>query len=250
MGTADLMKLLQTKFAPPQWALLREVADGTGFSKSRWADAVAMGIWPSRGLELHGFELKVSRSDWTKELANPAKAEAVCRFCDRWWVVVGDAAIVKPGELPPTWGLMVPKGSGLGVVTDAPKLEPVPITRLFLAALMRRVHEQKADTTEVEAARRAGLEEGEKRGEQFGRNRADRDANDLKTLRERVHAFEAASGLSIERGWEGGEKIGKAVRAVLDGYDPFTGLQAIHDRLGQMLRDHEAAGTLAGQARG
>ena len=45
-------------------------------------DAVIMSLWPSRGLELHGVEIKVSRADWKREAADPAKAEAIAAYCD------------------------------------------------------------------------------------------------------------------------------------------------------------------------
>jgi hypothetical protein len=52
-----------------------------------------MSLWPSRGIELHGIEIKVSRNDWLKELGDPAKADEIARFCDRWWVAAGDESI-------------------------------------------------------------------------------------------------------------------------------------------------------------
>src|SRR5438876_1169784 len=77
------------------------------------ADALAMSLWPSRGLELHGFEIKASRADWRTELRNPETADEIATRCDRWWIVAGSADIVTDGELPPTWGLLVPLGSAL-----------------------------------------------------------------------------------------------------------------------------------------
>jgi len=32
-----------------------------------------MDLWPSGGLEIHGHEVKVSRSDWLRELKEPEK---------------------------------------------------------------------------------------------------------------------------------------------------------------------------------
>ncbi len=103
MKTQDLHSLLEQKFQRPEWAIVREVGNATGITCNRHADALALNLWPSRGMELHGFELKLSRGDWKRELDNPAKAESILRFCDRWWIVAGDAKIVLPGELPPTW---------------------------------------------------------------------------------------------------------------------------------------------------
>lgn len=142
MKTDELMAALAARYCRPAWAFLPEVRNGTGYQREpRTADAMAMSLWPSRGLELHGFEVKASRADWLGELKNPAKAEEIAAFCDRWWLVVGDKEIVKPAELPPTWGLMIPRGTGLIAVTEAPKLDATPLDRLFVASLLRKVTE-------------------------------------------------------------------------------------------------------------
>lgn len=112
-GEGDLVDRLATRFGPPAFAFLPQVRDSTGAVAARTADAIAMSLWPSRGLVLHGFEIKVTRTDWHKELHNPAKAEMIAQFCDFWWLVVGDKDIVKPGELPDAWGLLSPYGKGL-----------------------------------------------------------------------------------------------------------------------------------------
>lgn len=43
----------------PEWVFIPEFGIG---SDNRRADAFAMGLWPSRGLQLHGFEVKVNRA--------------------------------------------------------------------------------------------------------------------------------------------------------------------------------------------
>lgn len=68
---------------------MEHVRDAAGFNVTRTADVLALGLWPSRGNELHGFEVKVSRADWRKELAQPEKAEGWCQIVDRWWIVKG-----------------------------------------------------------------------------------------------------------------------------------------------------------------
>lgn len=117
MNTVEIESALRAKYAAPEYALIFEVRNGTGFARrtARYADAIAMNLYPSRGLEIIGFEIKASRADWLRELKNPDKAEEIGKFCDRWYVVIGDKDIVKPGELPACWGLIVPRGNGLCV---------------------------------------------------------------------------------------------------------------------------------------
>lgn len=120
-----------------RWVFATQVRSAAGFDATRTADAVAMDLWPSKGLALHGHEIKVSRSDWLRELQKPDKWKPVGRYMDRWWIVVPDAAIVRPGELPPEWGLIVANSGGTRAVKQAPKLDAVPVSRTFLAALLR-----------------------------------------------------------------------------------------------------------------
>ena len=126
-----------------RWAFATHVRCGAGFGPQwgagqlRTADAVAMDLWPSKGLEIHGHEVKVSRSDWLAELKQPDKCEPVKRYCDRWWLVVADRAIVKGGELPEGWGLMVVSGDSTRVVVKAPKLSPDSVTKDFMAPFLR-----------------------------------------------------------------------------------------------------------------
>lgn len=139
---AALYRLLERRYPDSQYALFPEVADSTGYGQSRWADAVAFNLWPSRGLEISGFEIKVSRSDWLSELKDHEKSSAVQRYCHRWWIVAGSRKLVKPEELPSTWGLLVPRGKdGLEAKVQAPLLKPKKITRKFVAAVMRRAAE-------------------------------------------------------------------------------------------------------------
>lgn len=156
----ELIDMIGARHAPPEWAFLRNVANMTGYGANRAADGIALGLWPSRGLELRGFEAKTSRADWLRELKDPAKADAISAYCDTWWIVAADNDIVKEGELPHAWGLMLPGKSGLRQVKAATSLAVVRTTKLvdrpFLAAVLRRSTEQSNDTPEhIKALREA-----------------------------------------------------------------------------------------------
>ncbi len=124
----DLYLALKKIYNEKAYVLLPHVRNTTGYSDLQTtADAICFGLWPSRGIEVEGFEIKCSRQDWLTEVRNPAKADAIAKMCDRWWLVVADGQIVKDDELPPTWGLYVLKGSALTIHKKAPVL-----TRLCL----------------------------------------------------------------------------------------------------------------------
>jgi hypothetical protein len=121
----------------PRWVYATDVPDTAGGLWQRRADAVAMDMWKSGGWELHGHEIKVTRSDWLRELREPGKADAMARFCDRWWLVVSDRSIVKNGELPDGWGLLVAGPQQVRAVVRAPRRQPDELPRSFVAALLR-----------------------------------------------------------------------------------------------------------------
>jgi hypothetical protein len=234
MTAIDFIRALKARYAPPSWAFLTEVGNGTGVNCRRHADAVAMGVWPSRGLELYGFEVKVSRSDWKRELENPIKAEEICRFMDRWFIVA-NPGVVADGELPPTWGLLVPAKDGLRAVTPAPALQPEPISRGFLAALLRKSCEQTVDADKLNEATAAG----HKAGLESGREEGKWAREELAELRKTVQAFENASGVRLT-GYSDGKHIGEAVRQVLSGFDPMDQIRYLHQRLGKILEEKGA----------
>lgn len=138
----DCVEALRSRFEARAYAIFEEVSNGTGSRARRRADAVAMSLWPSRGLMLHGFEVKVSRQDWKRELSNPAKSSEIQSYCDHWWIV-SPLGIVAADELPPTWGLLeVTEKKKTLVTAAAPKLECKPFDRHFVAALLRRAAER------------------------------------------------------------------------------------------------------------
>lgn len=131
--------LLAKRYAAPEYAFLRQVNEGTGANAGRRVDAIAMSLWPSRGLDLHGFEIKVSRQDLRVELKQPEKADAVHRYCNFWWLVVAPGVIVQFDTIPRTWGVLEARdeGSTLTIVKEAPRCDAEPPTLSLFAALLR-----------------------------------------------------------------------------------------------------------------
>lgn len=210
MRTPEVKSILRARFCSPEWAIFFEVGDGTGSSQRRWADAVAMNMYPSRGLEIHGFEIKVSRSDWLRELKNPEKSSTVQQYCDRWWIVA-PKDIIKPGELPPTWGHYDVTPGGIRQLVAAPKLDAIPTTRAFMAAMMRRA--SGVDEEEVKAAVER---ERQKLDEQYSarlQREVEMRARKSSEALERLAEFERETGLSLD-GYGAIKEIADAVRFI------------------------------------
>jgi len=158
---------------PMEWMFFEEVCESLGSSwEQRRIDAVAVNLFPSRADSdsMHGFEIKVSRSDWLTELRQPEKSEPWRRLCRRWSLVVGDKNIVKEGELPEGWGLIVPgRASGIWTAKKSPinKDAKLPGWKLTCSLLRKAGQQSPPAQTERENARLRKLVE-EAWGEGYG----------------------------------------------------------------------------------
>ncbi len=149
MTSADVLAALRTRYLPPQWYLLTEVANGTGYkgkTRETYADAVAINAYQSGkyGAEIHGFEIKVTRADWLNELKDPGKSAEVRKFCDRWYVVAPPGVVQATDELSGAGYLCVADGT-ITTEWEAALVGDAPLTRAFVAALVRRASEERAD---------------------------------------------------------------------------------------------------------
>lgn len=151
MKASNITAALRATYKQPEWALFTEVTDGTGAASRRRADAIAMNMWPSRGLEIRAFEVKVSTSDLKSELIDPAKAEAFAQYADSFYLVT-PTGLTKGIDIPVTWGVIEVSDTGrVRTVRQATAnnnaIEP---TREFLAAMLRA--SAKADESVIKAS--------------------------------------------------------------------------------------------------
>ena len=211
-----LVEALRVRFGGPGWAFFKTVANRVG-GPSNYADAVAMSLYRSRGIDIHGFECKTDANDLRNELKKPKKADAVGRYTDFWHLAVDDVALLPDrvvAQLPPAWGLLVVRGGKCHQVRKATRLEPEPLDKPFLAALLVRAQEALADSDIMEA-RNAGFESGRRSAVREAESRQGRDAHMLGELRASVEAFEAKSGVRIGSWPYEAGRIGEAVNFVL-----------------------------------
>lgn len=218
MNSAGIRALLRQRYPRHEWALEFEVANGTGGHARRSADAVAMNLWPSRGLAIHGFEFKISRGDWLRELKTPEKAEPVAQYCDHWWIVA-PTGVVKKGELPSAWGLMEVEESParLIVSVEAPPKASSPVDRLFLAALFRRSTTESAQEIEDAVRQRTDTLTRELQSQFDARVKHEVDLR-TRTLERRMNRlieFEKAGGFTVDEWKVQPDEFGKAVQFVL-----------------------------------
>lgn len=198
LTTSELERRLFNKYRGDDFALCFDVRNAAGFSATRACDALGVGLWPSRGCHLYGFELKASRGDWLRELKQAAKAEAFVAYCDYWFIVAGSKDVVKAEELPAAWGLIIPRGDGLNIQIPATvNPNPLPMPRGMLASFVKRAQTQNPNTGVLKQE----YERGEKVGFERGKNlRPDNNSEleRLRRLRKDVDAFAKETGIDVE----------------------------------------------------
>lgn len=244
LGHDALVAGLAARYAPPQWLLLPTVADASGFRGTRTIDAIAFGLYDSRGYEVHAFEAKASRADLRRELDDPDKADLFARVADRFYIVAPGAEVARPEDLPAAWGLLYVERWGEGTrvrtVKQIPAARPRgkvgdPLPRPLVAAMLTRM-QKRAEAAERTLAAIVPAEdvptkvsEAYQRGYDAGKKdwREARDGDDAKLA---LAEFERASGIAVTR-WNAG-RVG----------DDFAAFQRARSAL------REAAGLRVGVA--
>ncbi len=205
----EMSKRLHRRYSAPAWAFLTRVRRGTGFSTViRTADAIAMSLYPSRGLEIHGFEIKVSTNDWKKELAEPEKAEEMQQFCHRWWIVIPKKEIINLSEVPKNWGVIIAKKNGCSILKDAPFLKAKRIDYPFLAAIFRNQEENYIHKDEFHnkiEERKIGWEK-----------HSVYELREAKKKLKKLEEFEGEVGIKIDSWDNNHKKIGKLSKQLID----------------------------------
>lgn len=160
---SDLLRMIDARYTQPgkagypdRYMIGHHVAPPSTFVGLRIADAIVLDRngtyfdrnsrdprYPRGYRAVHGFEVKVSRGDWLRELRDPSKAEHWVRYCHHWWVVA-PKGVVKLEELPPNWGLLQPAGARLRAEVKAPLLTAEDMPSPFVIAITAAV--RKRDT--------------------------------------------------------------------------------------------------------
>lgn len=199
------------------WIVMHELCDP---ATNRRVDALALHTYESRGMEMVGFEVKVTRGDWLVELKDPSKADPFARFCSRWWIVTPEG-VVQPEELPAAWGHVVVRPGekrAWRVAKKAPRLEARELTRRFFMVCLRGLERrfEKPITAKIAEAREAAYQEGQARCR--ADHRRDEDGEQLvkrhRELLAKCEEFHRTTGLQIHHPYQDVAEVGQAVRAL------------------------------------
>lgn len=107
---AVIKQLLRARHAEPvgAWAFFDEFMPGIGMAATGAGvrlDGWAMNVWPSKGYRTIAYEIKVSRSDFLREMKDPGKRAWALTFTDEFYFVA-PRHLIDPKELPDDCGLI------------------------------------------------------------------------------------------------------------------------------------------------
>jgi hypothetical protein len=127
----------------PDWSVFFELRDGTGFrSSGQQMDVFAMHTWPSKGFHRVGYEIKVSRADFLREMRAPEKRAWAMSITHEFWFVA-PPKVIEAAEVPVDCGLMLVTGDGDGLRTlkVAPQRDASDLDMSGVAAIVRKAAE-------------------------------------------------------------------------------------------------------------
>lgn len=178
----DLSTAIRNRYAPPEWRVEGEVT-----LAGRRLDLVAFNLWAARNYRVVGFELKVDRGDWLRELDAFQKAEEWVRVVDAFYVVA-PPKLIRAGELPAGWGHLELCGSRMMTrAYPAKQPEGVTLPRELVARFLGRMAqqiEQRERTEQWERESELRQEISERVKAQMGRE-SDELRGEIQSLRQR-----------------------------------------------------------------
>jgi len=143
----ELLDAVATMFPPDHYLFLEEVRYMTGFTPSLGQtriDAWACHLMPSGRYERTALEVKISRSDFLRELKKPQKRKPALLVSNKF-LFVAPSGLIKPEELPAEAGLIEVTERGYAhVLVAAPHRDTPPPPWGFLASVARKFRDNRA----------------------------------------------------------------------------------------------------------
>lgn len=141
--TADkIIRVLMDYHKKYSCLVFRELRRGVGYSYDRTIDLFTFETWPSRGFNRIAYEVKISRSDFVREIRDPSKRAGFRKFANEFYFAT-PPGLLSPGEIPSDTGLIEISETGRRkIIISSPHIENPPDWG-FLASLARRLVQQE-----------------------------------------------------------------------------------------------------------
>lgn len=148
----DIYCLLANKYSDTrQYSCAREVQEKTGWAQRR-LDFVVVDCFESNNLEIMAFEVKISKSDFRRELEDPTKHNIFFDDIDKYSIVAPDYVLDDMSIIPPKWGVYHVIRNAEGNLELKTVRKPLalhdeqqhlrPVGRKFFASLFRAANTQ------------------------------------------------------------------------------------------------------------
>lgn len=209
-----VLAALERRYSRPEYFFFRE-----GEFDGRRMDAWAVGCYRTNGWPILGFEVKVERADWLRELRSAAKSDPLFERSDEWYLVSPpDVAVLE--EVPPAWGWITVTARGCRIARRAPRREKALVDRNTVLRCLfkleeRMIEERRAAVEEASGTADAWREEERARLRRSLEASSGEAAGELRRLQEKVHDFEQAAGFQITS-WPHPRTFGAAVRLLVE----------------------------------
>ncbi|MHB1509127.1 MAG: MmcB family DNA repair protein [Acidimicrobiales bacterium] len=246
LSAGDIRDALHLRWPDGDYVVIEEAPDGV-LRQGRRLDLVAMSTWRSRGYEIDGVEVKVSVSDYRREIKDAEKADWWWRHVHRFWIAVPAEIAPRVQEgLPPTWGLLAVSGGVARTVVKAPRHEAQPLGWNQCLGLLRAA--SHAGVAALQRAEATGYRRGAESTSETKAAVDMRTQRDLADLQKKVAVFKSASGIDVGDTWgdKDAERLGHLVASVQHHLgDPENAADAMRRMAGNMTRHAEALAVLA-----
>lgn len=183
---------IAVRYAPPEWLLESELTLG-----NRRLDVVAFNLWGARSHRIVGFEIKVSRGDWLRELNAFQKSEEWMNVADAFYVVT-PPKLIQAGELPDGWGHLELCGSRMmtrrhATVREGRSTIPREIAARIMGRLAgREASEERNARWQAEAQLKS---DAEKRARESIAREREQELHELEELRTNYREILKALGV-------------------------------------------------------
>ncbi len=145
--SCDIVKRLHERYDSPRYSAFTELRNSNTTNSRRTIDFFAIGNW-SKTVDSVAVEVKISRSDFQRELDDPSKRELWEKEAMECWFAI-PAGLIKPEEIPEGWGLLEVCGEGLRSKRKAPQRR-VEQSKAVMRSMIRRASEEEAEARRKE----------------------------------------------------------------------------------------------------